>query len=136
MKFGRLYFSHVMIQWSYKRVLSKTKSLMHHEVRASHSIFHILHPIETKISFYVSLNLLACFKRDSKKPMWGTDLDTSSIMCEAWASTFFPCHDILALQKDHVHKGIIDASWSKCLTSHLPNHYFHILYPSKHKKFL
>ena len=46
-----------------------------------------------------------------------------SIMCEAWASTFSPCHDTLTLQKGLITMESIYVLWSKCVASHLPNHF-------------
>ena len=50
-----------------------------------------------------------------------------NIMCEAWASTFFPCHDILALRT--CYKGIWWCIMKEvcCVPSSKP--FFHILHP-------
>ena len=47
-----------------------------------------------------------------------------SIMCETWASRFFLCHDTFAFQEGLIIDESIDASWSKCVTSQLPNPFF------------
>ena len=55
-----------------------------------------------------------------------------SIICEVWSSTFVPCHDTFALQKASFIEESSDASWSKCVASHLPNHFSRSCIQSEH----
>ena len=54
-----------------------------------------------------------------------------SIMCEAWASRFFPCHDKLVLQKSLVCKGIYWCIMKQACCIPVPNHFFQSLHPTR-----
>mgnify|MGYP006973837031 CR=1 FL=1 len=59
-----------------------------------------------------------------------------SIMCEAWASTFSPCYDTLALQKTLIHKGIYWYIMKELCCIPSSKSVFHILHPITTQIFL